>query len=226
MLPKTMKKVVIIAGALILLLLKSSYGQYIRAVYNNERILGNVATVTDINYVMKDTAIVDSVTYTTKYDNEGWATDIYEHFPKTYRIDTTSFSHIYTRYEYDNNGKRKSMKCVNDVVNYNEKGQEVKRTKYNKSGILTEEITSSYDDNGNRIESKIQRYRSRGFDIVRYKYDVDKKLIEEIYEFPGTRFKLRYQYITFDVKHNWTKRISIDEKGRKSLFGRRITYAD
>jgi hypothetical protein len=218
------KKVVLVFQILILIIGKS-YGQYIRAAFSNEKIWGNVATVADISYIMKDTTKVDSTIYTIKYDSKGYATDIYEHFPKTYKVDTTLFSHIPIRYEYDSKGN-KIMTCLNDVVTYNKKGQEAKRSMYNKQNVLVEEVFHEYDENGNRIEDQIYTPRSNTQYWISYKYDIDKKLIEEIYEFPGAKYKLRYRYLSFDPMNNWTKRISTDEKGREFVTYRRITYAE
>jgi hypothetical protein len=239
MVTNTIKKVVFILGVIIFGFLQSSYAQFVRSPFDNEKINGNITWVADIDYSVRSNGAIDTTISMIKYDEHGSA--IEQHVSTRYdnrfiKPDTMNNQshdqnyHSYFTYYKDDQGHNLKMVfrrgANKHVYLYNKKGLAKSSTVYDSDNNVLQEMTKNYDNNGNMLKIEIYVPRTNSRRSQEYKYDSNNRAVQEIYFSAGYSDKSHIEYSNFDNMHNWRKCVRTNEEGRKFVSYRQIKYRD
>ena len=207
----------------------NSIAQFVRGVYNNERINGNIISVTDIICFKKLNGAVDSNISVIKYNIKGEATEQLvtksddKRFPKpAVPVNSKVYEHdwkVVFEYHYDKDRRLSKVTFTRDKNNglfkYNKKAEPIEMITYNPDGSLVEKNLSTYNSQGRLIKTKII-YNKGATLIQKYKYDKANRLsMETFYNDNVDKSKIYLKYESFDALGNWTKYISLNDKIKK-----------
>jgi hypothetical protein len=150
--------------------------------------------------------------------------------------------------EYDENGKQESIKKINHVSNneshiiydykdYNDNKRTLKIRQYLKRGKLIRQDVKRYDKDilqdssiylfeykkGKLKKQEIKEYSNdtlRSNPIFLFEYDKNGNCIEQQLD----KTVIRYEYLEFDAKNNWIKRVEYKDDKPECMYIRQIEY--
>jgi hypothetical protein len=217
------------AGFLISFLFFSMCGdtQYIKTLFEQEKVNGRVNTITEIQLTPKsDGTETDSLIIKRKYDNKGnTIQEIFtsiDHVPpdvavfdkdanliKKRRLMNVSVFNYTTHYK-DN--KQKNTICnafaTKEAYLFDKKGTLTRSNKYQTDGQLLNKALYKYDDKNRLVALESYTNADSLYEQWVYKYDLKNLVIEKDIYYGKHQIQERtiYTYLDFDKLGNWIKR--------------------